>query len=124
MREALTAKIVIEMLLQGVHFSSIRFRNQHTSKSRTTRVLRALADSGAIMNSGVRGKGKYRFTDEFLASVSQEIGEGMPRGTFLHYPSLKVFDVCGIGRWTSGELEDYVNRLREHWRIRSGQLDQ
>ncbi|MDV3277901.1 MAG: hypothetical protein LYZ69_05480 [Nitrososphaerales archaeon] len=118
-RETLTARIAVEMLVQGVDFSSSHVRELPASRSSATRILRALAGSGVIMNSSVRGKGKYRFTEEFLSAVSQDIAEGMPRGTFLHYPALRVFDVCRIGSWTEEELEAYVERLRKHWRIMS-----
>jgi hypothetical protein len=114
MREALTSMVVVEMLMEGVDFDSRGFWELPAGRARVGKVLRALVDSGVIMNSGVRGKGKYRFTEGFMNAVSQDIVQGMPRGTFLHYPAFRVFDVCGIGRWTEAELEVYLGRLRGH----------
>ncbi len=121
MREALTARVVVEILLQGVDFKSNAIRELPLSKRLVDRTLRALTDSGVIMNCGVRGRGRYRLSDEFIRGVSQDISRVMPRGTFLHYPALKAFDICGVGGWTEDELEVYVGRLREHWQIRRGQ---
>jgi len=60
-------------------------------------------------------RAKYLFTEAFLEAAEREITGGMPRGIFVHYPDLSIFDVCGIGNWTEEELQIYVRRLREHW---------
>jgi hypothetical protein len=47
--------------------------------------------------------------------------EGMPRGVFIHFPDLRVFDISGIEEWTEEELDRYTRRLKERWTIRTKQ---
>jgi hypothetical protein len=111
------AIIALEMLAQGVYFDAQSVYGLPVSKRLVTRTIRALLDAGVIGKSTTRAK--YLFTDAFLEAMGREITEGMPRGNFVHYPDLSIFDVCGIGSWTEEELQVYVRRLREQWVLRT-----
>jgi hypothetical protein len=108
----------MEMLTQGVYFDSRSIRGLPVRQRTIDRALRALIRSGVVAKSKARTK--YLLTDEFLDALRQETTRGMPRGTFIHYPDLSVFDVCGIGEWSGEELEAYVERLRQRWVLRKG----
>ena len=112
--------IALEMLLKGVLFDSQSIWGLPFNHNRIGRTFRALIDAGVIRKSPIRGK--YRLTNGFLDAMKQDITERMPRGVFLHYPDLTVFDVSGIGSWTEEELERYVRRLKERWLLRRKQL--
>src|SRR5437870_7138940 len=112
--------IVLEMLLKGVLFDSRSIWELPFNHNRVGRTFRALIDASVIGKSPIRGK--YRLTNGFLDAMKQDINEGMPRGVFLHYPDLTVFDISGIGSWTEEELERYVRRLKERWLLRRKQL--
>lgn len=119
-RDAVTAVIVLEMLTQGVLFDSRNIRGLPVNKNMVTRALDALLRAGVVTRT--RARAKYLLTDEFLEALRQEITRDMPRGTFIHYPDLSVFDVSGIGSWSAEELEAYVARLRQRWVLRKGVL--
>ena len=112
--------IVLEMLLKGVLFDSQSIWELPFNHNRIGRTFRALIDAGVIRKSPIRGK--YRLTNGFLDAMKQDITERMPRGVFLHYPDLTIFDISGIGSWTEEELERYVRRLKERWLLRRKQL--
>ena len=119
-RDAVTAFIVLEMLVQGVVFDSRSIRKLAVAQSMVKRAFRGLGRAGVITKSGPRTK--YLLTDEFLEALRHEVTRGMPRGAFIHYPDLSVFDMCGIGDWTAEELDTYVARLRKRWRLRKDEL--
>lgn len=114
-RDAVTALMVVEMLVQGVLFDSRSAYGLPVNKKMVTRALRALIGAGVVSKS--RTRTKYILTDEFLETIRQAITKGMPRGTFVHYPDLSVFDMCGIGEWTAEELETYVAKIRQRWML-------
>ena len=118
-REALAAVIVVELLLKGVHFDSANVRRMPLGQTSITRTLRGLIEAGIISKSPI--KGKYRLTDEFVDSLKSEMTEGMPRGIFIHFPDLRIFDISGIEEWTEEELDRYMRRLKERWTIRTKQ---
>ncbi len=109
--------IALEMLTQGVYFDSHSVRLLPFSKNSISRPLRALINSGVIMKSTRRGK--YLLTDGFLDAMKQDITKGMPRGPFVHYPDLTVFDISGIESWTEEELEVYIKELKRRWMLRA-----
>jgi len=111
------AIIALEMLTQGVYFDAQSVYGLPVSKRLVTRTIRALLDADVIGKSTTRAK--YLFTGAFLEAMGREITEGMPRGNFVHYPDLSIFDICGIGSWTEEELQVYVRRLREEWVLRT-----
>jgi len=111
--------IVLEMLLKGVLFDSQSIWELPFSHNRIGRTFRALIDAGVIRKSPVRGK--YRLTSDFLDAMKHDITGRMPRGVFLHFPDLTVFDISGVASWTEEELERYVKRLRERWLFRRKQ---
>lgn len=119
-RDAVTATIVVEMLAQGVLFNSRGAYGLPVSRSMVRRAFRALLGAGVITRT--RARTKFILTDEFFEAMRQEITKGMPRGTYVHYPDLSVFDVCGIGDWSAEELEAYVEKLRQRWVLRTGVL--
>jgi len=114
----MTALLVLEMLTQGVVFDSRSVRRLPVDQSMVDRALRSLIKAGVVTRSEI--KTKYLLTDEFLEVLRREITRSMPRGDFVHYPDLSVFDVCGIGSWSADELETYVARLRQRWTLRKG----
>jgi len=114
----MTALLVLEMLTQGVVFDSRSVRRLPVDQSMVDRALRSLIKAGVVTRSEI--KTKYLLTDEFLEALRREITRSMPRGDFVHYPDLSVFDVCGIGSWSADELETYVARLRHRWTLRKG----
>ncbi len=120
-RETLVAMIVIEMLVQGVYFESESIWGLPFNRNLVRKTFRALIGSSVIRKLGMRGK--YHLTDEFLNSMREDITREMPRGMFIRYPDLAVFDVCAIGTWTEGELEVYVRRLKERWLLRAKQAE-
>ncbi|QQG48701.1 MAG: hypothetical protein HY247_08210 [archaeon] len=117
-REALAAIISAEMLTQGVYFDSQSIYALPVDDSLVARTFRALLDARVIARSTSRAK--YLFTDSFLEEMRRQIASGMPRGIFVHYPDLTVFDMCGIKEWTESELQTYVRRLKERWALRTG----
>lgn len=117
-REALATMIALEMLTQGVHFDAHGVRGLPFARNFVTRTFRALIDSGVITRSTRRGK--YLLTGGFLDAMKKEITRGMPRGIFVHYPDLAVFDISGIESWTEEELEVYVKELEKRWLLRTG----
>lgn len=119
-RDAVTAIMAVEMLVQGVLFDSRGIYGLPVNKKMVTRALRALIGAGVVSKS--RTRTKYILTDEFLEAIRQAITKGMPTGAFVHYPDLSVFDMCGIGDWTTEELETYMAKLRQRWILRTGVL--
>ena len=117
-RDAVTALLVLEMLAQGVVFDSRSVRRLPVDQSKVDRALRGLIRGGVVTRSEI--KTKYLLTDEFLEMLRHDITRSMPRGDFLHYPDLSIFDACGIGSWSADELETYVMRLRKRWALRKG----
>lgn len=115
-RDAVTAWLVLEMLAQGVVFDSRNVRRLPVDQSMIDRALRGLIKAGVVTRSEIRTK--YLLTDQFLEALREEITRSMPRGDFVHYPDLSVFDVCGIGSWSAEELETYMARLRQRWTLR------
>jgi hypothetical protein len=119
-RDTLKALIVVEMLTQGVYFDSRRVRALPVHRNMISRAMNALMGAGVATRS--RARNKYLLTDEFLDALRQEITRGMPRGTFVRFPDLSVFDICGIGEWSGEELDSYLSRLRQRWMLRKGVL--
>jgi hypothetical protein len=111
-REELAVLVGLEVLAEGVAFDSHDLRKLPFQPAHVTRVLRALVDSGVLTRTGA---GKYLFRDEFMALVRDEILAKTPRSGILQFPSLTIFDVCGLEGWSERELEQFVRRLRDHW---------
>lgn len=113
--------IVVELLAQGVYFESESIWGLPFNRDLVRKTFRALIGSSVIRKLGIRGK--YQLTDEFLDSMRQEVTRAMPRGIFIRYPDLAVFEMCGLGTWTEEELEVYVRRLKERWLLRAKQAE-
>jgi hypothetical protein len=71
-----------------------------------TRTLHGLIEASIISKKPI--KGKYRLTDKFVDSLKSEMTEGMPRGIFIHFPDLRIFEISGIEEWTEEELDRYT----------------
>lgn len=117
-RDAVTAFIVADMLTRGVFFDSRSAYSLPVSKSLVRRAFRALQAAEVVTRT--RARKKYILTDLFLEALRQEITREMPRGAFVSYPDLSVFDVSGVESWSSEELEAYVAKLRQRWMLRKG----
>jgi excisionase family DNA binding protein len=113
--------VVVEMLVQGIHFDSQRIWRMPMGRNHVWRAFRALINSGVIEKLATV-RGRYRFTEGFLEAVKRDITRGMPRGIFLHYPDLSLFDIAGMELWTEDEFEIYAKRQRAHWMLLVGQL--
>ena len=109
------------MLVQGIYFESESIWGLPLNRDLVRKTFRALIGSNVIRKLGMRGK--YQLTDEFLDSMREDITRRMPRGMFIRYPDLAVFDICGIGTWTEEEVEVYVRRLKERWLLRAKQAE-
>ena len=120
LRETISAVIVLELFLKGVHFDSSSIWAMPFDHNNVSRTFRALIDAGIVSKSPIRGK--YRFTDTFAEMLKQDVTKNMPRELFIHYPDLRIFDLAGIEQWTEAELAWYTERLRERWLIRTRQL--
>jgi len=114
MKDSLVAMVVAEMLVQGIHFDSQSMWKMPIDRNQVWRAFRTLIKSGVIEKL-VTIKGRYRFTQGFLEALKQDITKQMPRGVFLHYPDIGIFDIAGMEFWTEDEFERYVKRQREHW---------
>jgi excisionase family DNA binding protein len=114
MKDSLVAMVVAEMLVQGIHFDSQSMWKMPIDRNQVWRAFRALINSGVIEKL-VTIKGRYRFTQGFLEALKQDITKEMPRGVFLHYPDLGIFDISGMEYWTEDEFERYVKRQRKYW---------
>ncbi len=111
-REELAVLIGLEVLTEGVSFDSHDLRKLPFRPAHVTRVLRALLNSGVLERINA---GKYLFTDEFQGLVKNEILSTTPRSGILQFPTMTVFDICGVDRWSERELEQFFKRLKEHW---------
>ncbi|HEV2138031.1 MAG TPA: hypothetical protein VGR53_04260 [Nitrososphaerales archaeon] len=116
-REELAVLIGLEVLAEGVSFDSHDLRKLPFQPAHVTRVLRALMNSGVLERINSR---KYLFSDRFLGVVKEEILGKTPRTGILQFPTMTIFDICGVEYWSERELEHFVRRLREHWLDLSG----
>jgi len=111
-REELAVLIGLEVLAEGIVFDSHDLRKLPFRPSHITRVLKALLDSGVLARINAR---KYMFTDEFQELLKEEILEKTPRSGILQFPTMTIFDVCGLDHWGEHEFDRFVKRLKEHW---------
>jgi hypothetical protein len=111
-REELSALIGVEVLLEGVAFDSHDLRRLPFSSALITRVLRSLQQSGVLHRVNT---GKYLFTDRFSGSMKERILGKTPRSELMQFPTMKVFDMCGIECWTERDLEHFTQRLKQYW---------
>ena len=111
-REEVAAVISLMVLLEGVFFDSHKLSKLPYERSLVWRVMKALVAAGVIVR--VR-RGKYVVADGFAEMLRREVTWKMPRGPLVSFPSLRVFDVSGVGIWNEDELEVYITWLRRHW---------
>lgn len=111
-REELSALINLEIMALGIAFDSHDLRKLPFQPAHVTRVLRALQNSGVLTRVTAR---KYLFADSFQQLLKGEILAKTPRSGIIQFPTLTIFDICGLEGWSERELEHFVRRLREHW---------
>jgi hypothetical protein len=111
-REELSALIGLEVLLEGIAFDTHDLRMLSYSPSLITRVLRSLQQSGVLQRVN---SGKYLFTDRFSGVVREGVLGKAPRSGLMQFPTMAVFDMCGMECWTESDLECFTQRLKQHW---------
>lgn len=111
-REEVAAVIALMALLEGVFFDARKLSKLPYERSLVWRVMKALVAAGVLVK--VR-RGKYIVADGFAEALRREVTWKMPRGPLVSFPSLRVFDVSGVGTWNEDELEVYITWLRRHW---------
>ena len=111
-REELAVLIGLEVMIEGVAFDSHDLRRLHYSSTLVTKVLRSLRQSNVLERVNAR---KYLFTDRFALALKQEVLGKTPRSGLMQFPSISVFDICGIESWTERDLEHFMKRLKQHW---------
>lgn len=102
------------VLLEGVFFDMRDLRRLSYGKSKVTRVLKVLVNSGVLEK--VRDRRNYLLADGFARIVKEQIRRKTPLSGIHQFPSLDVFSVSGMGNWTQHEFDLYVGAMRERWR--------
>jgi hypothetical protein len=111
-RERLSVLIGLEVLTQGIAFDTQGLRKHGFSHNLVTKVLASLRQSGVLERVNPR---KYLFADAFSEVLREDVLGKMPRSGLMRFPTMTVFDMCGIESWTEHDLEEFVKRLRQHW---------
>lgn len=111
-REELSALIGLEVLLEGIAFDTHDLRRLPFTSALITRVLRSLQQSGVIQRVNT---GKYLFTDSFSGAMKERILGKTPRSELMQFPTMTVFDMCGIECWTERDMEHFTERLKQYW---------
>jgi hypothetical protein len=111
-REELSALIGLELLLEGIAFDTHDLRKLPFSPTLITRVLKSLQQSGVIQRVN---PGKYLFTDSFSEVMKGRVLGKAPRSELMQFPTMTVFDMCGIECWTERDLEHFTQRLKQYW---------
>ena len=111
-REELAVLIGLEVLAEGVSFDSHDLRKHPFRPSHVTRVVNSLLGSRVLTRVGVR---KYLLTEEFQSLLKGEILAKTPRSGIIQFPTMTVFDICGIEHWTEMEVDRFARNLKEHW---------
>jgi len=111
-RERLSVLIGLEVLTQGIAFDTQELKKHGFGHSLVTRVLMSLRQSGVLERVNTR---KYLFVDAFSGILREDVLGKTPRSGLMQFPTMAVFDMCGIEGWTEHDLENFVKRLRQHW---------
>ena len=111
-REELSVLIGLEVLTQGIAFDTQGLKKHGFSHNLVTKVLMSLRQSGVLQRVNPR---KYLFADAFSGVLREDVLGKTPRSGLMQFPTMTVFDMCGIESWTEPDLEDFMKRLREHW---------
>ncbi len=112
-REELAVFIGLGVLAEGVSFDSHDLRKLPFRPAFVTKVLMSLRQAGVIERVNT---GKYLFTSQFMDTMKEEILRKAPRSGLIQFPTMTVFDMCGIDGWNQSDMENFVRRLREHWK--------
>jgi hypothetical protein len=112
-REELAVFIGLGVLAEGVAFDSHDLRKLPFRPAFVTKVLMSLREAGVIERVNT---GKYLFTSQFMDTMKEEILRKAPRSGLIQFPTMTVFDMCGIDGWNQSDMENFVRRLREHWK--------
>jgi hypothetical protein len=112
-REELAVFIGLGVLAEGVAFDSHDLRKLPFRPAFVTKVLMSLRQAGVIERVNT---GKYLFTSQFMDTMKEEILRKTPRSGLIQFPTMAVFDMCGIDGWNQSDMENFVWRLKEHWK--------
>jgi hypothetical protein len=112
-REELSVLIGLEVLTEGIAFDTSDLKKHRFSSTLVTKVLRSLRQSGVLERVNAR---RYLFAEGFSGVLKEDILRKTPRSGLMQFPTMAVFDICGIEGWTERDLESFVRRLREHWK--------
>lgn len=116
-REKLSVLIGLEVLTEGIAFDTGDLKKHGFSHSMLTRVLGSLRQSGVLERVNSR---KYLFADSFSRILKEDVLGKTPRSGLMQFPTMVVFDMCGIESWTERDLDNFVSRLRQHWEVAQG----
>ena len=111
-REELAILIGVQVLTEGVTFDSHDLRKLPFRPSHVTRVVNSLLTSRVLTRIGAR---KYLLTDEFQSLLKEKILAKAPRSGIIQFPTMTVFDICGVEHWSEQEVDQFAIRLKEHW---------
>jgi hypothetical protein len=111
-REELSTLIGMEVLLEGIAFDTQGLKKHGFSHNLVTKVLMSLRQSGVLERVNPR---KYLFAEAFSEILREDVLGKTPRSGLMQFPTMTVFDMCGIESWTERDLENFVKRLRQHW---------
>jgi hypothetical protein len=116
-REKLSLLIGLEVLTEGIAFDTNDLKKHGFSHSLVTKVLGSLRQGGVLERVNLR---KYLFADSFSRILKEDVLRKTPRSGLLQFPTMAVFDMCGIETWTEHDLDDFVRRLKQHWEAARG----
>ncbi|HEV2227081.1 MAG TPA: hypothetical protein VGR56_09805, partial [Nitrososphaerales archaeon] len=107
-REKLSVLIGLEVLTEGIAFDTGDLKKHGFSHNMLTRVLGSLRQSGVLERVNSR---KYLFADSFSRILKEDVLGKTPRSGLMQFPTMAVFDMCGIETWTERDLDNFVRRL-------------
>jgi hypothetical protein len=111
-REELSVLIGLGVLTLGIAFDIRDLRKLPFRPAFVTKVLKSLRQAGVIERVS---SGKYLFTQGFMNAIKGEILSKTPRSDLMQFPTMTIFDVCGVESWNQRDVESFMRRLREHW---------
>lgn len=111
-REKLSVLIGLEVLTQGIAFDTHDLKKHRFSSTLVTKVLRSLRQAGVLERVNLR---KYLLAGPFSRILKEDVLAKTPRSGLMQFPTMTVFDICGIETWTERDLENFTKMLRQHW---------
>jgi len=111
-REKLSVLVGMEVLTQGIAFDTHDLKKHQFSSTMVTKVLRSLREAGVLERVNPR---KYLIAESFTGTLKEDVLSKTPRSGLMQFPTMAVFDICGIEQWNELEVDEFARRLKEHW---------